>query len=191
MSLNTDIVKIKMVKEGYLPNYPPHMISDDEMCDAFLPLDYPFTDTEWNLFLTDSKLSMFRDYYVMPNLIRRDNSTFEPAYRALVSGIAKELKAYRESLDPDKALPNWVLSYMNHSTISNSSDYLDLDGLLTLLGIDMIEPEFTVNAYEMCYRISTDWLRKTDNTNRPATIFGEPHVIKYLRLQQSNIMRKR
>ena len=36
MSLIHDTIKIKFIKAGYLPNYPYHMISDSEMCDAFL-----------------------------------------------------------------------------------------------------------------------------------------------------------
>lgn len=182
MSLNTDIVKIKMVKEGYLPNYPPHMISDDEMCDAFLPLDYPITDTEWNLFMNDDKLSMFKDKYELPS------KELEPQYRELVSGIAKELKSYRESVTDDKKIPDWILSYMNHSVISESSEYHDLDGFLMLLGINVAEPEFTPTISSDCYIISSDWLKKTNRTDRPATIFGEPHVIKSLRLQKSNIV---
>lgn len=36
MSLVHDLIKIKYVREGYLPNYPYHLISDSEMCDAFI-----------------------------------------------------------------------------------------------------------------------------------------------------------
>lgn len=182
MSLNTDIVKIQMVKEGYLPNYPPHMISDDEMCDAFLPLDYPITDTEWNLFMNDSRLSMFKDKYELPS------ENLESQYRELVSGIAKELKIYRESIEDNKKIPDWVLSYMNHSVVSGSSEYHDLDGFLMLMGINVVEPEFTPAVSSECYTISTYWLKKTNQKDRPATIFGEPHVIKSLRLQKSNLV---
>ena len=192
MSLNTDIIKIQMVKEGYLPNYPPHMISDEEMCESFLPLDYPVTDAEWDAFLTDDKLSMLRDYYDIP----RDSSgniisSLATPYRILVSEMARIIKEYCNSIEDDKVLPDWILSYMNHSVISNASDYRDLDSLLTMLGINMIEPEFTADAYEKCYNISVEWLMKSANTSRPATMFGEPHIIKYLRLEQTNLPRKR
>ena len=180
MSLNTDIVKIKMIKEGYLPNYPPHMISDNEMCEAFLPMDYPITDSEWDRFMGDDNLSMFKDYYALPD------KSLEPQYRELVSGIAKELKAFCDSTSDDRAIPDWILSYMNHSTISNSSDYLDIDGLAILFGIDSLEPEFNGQLSTYCYQVSSSWLKRTNQTDRPATIFGEPHVIKYLRLLKSN-----
>ena len=31
-----DIIKIHLIGAGYLPNYPYHMISTKEMCDAFI-----------------------------------------------------------------------------------------------------------------------------------------------------------
>lgn len=34
-----DLIKIRYVNEGYLPNWPYHMIADDEMCDAFIRLE--------------------------------------------------------------------------------------------------------------------------------------------------------
>lgn len=180
MSLNTDIVKIKMVKEGYLPDYPPHMISDTEMCEAFLPMDYPITDSEWDRFMGDENLSMFKDYYSLPD------KSLEPQYRELVSGMAKELKEFCDSIEDDKKIPDWILSYMNQSTISGHSDYLDLDGLLMLFGINSMEPEFTPQVSTYCYQISSAWLKRTNQTDRPATIFGEPHVIKYLRLLKAS-----
>ena len=34
-----DTIKIDLIRQGYLPNYPYHMISDIEMCKAFLDVD--------------------------------------------------------------------------------------------------------------------------------------------------------
>ena len=31
-----DIIKINLSRGGYLPDYPPHLISDEEMCHAFI-----------------------------------------------------------------------------------------------------------------------------------------------------------
>ena len=199
MSLNTDIVKIKMVATGYLKNYPPHLISDDEMCEAFLNTTYPvstdgqtsfskyhipMTDEEWEYFKSDTRLSMFRDYYGLPD------KALEKQYRDLVSGIVEQLILFEQSMEDGRKLPDWVLSYMNLTTIGAHSEYLDVDGMLMLMGLNMIEPEFTPAVSARCYEISVEWLKKTNNGNRPATIFGEPHIIKYLRLQNSNLARK-
>ena len=35
-----DLIKIKYIREGYLPNYPYHMISDEEVFNAFINPDY-------------------------------------------------------------------------------------------------------------------------------------------------------
>ena len=39
MNLTKDSIKIKYTREGYLPNYPYHMISDEEMFKAFLDVE--------------------------------------------------------------------------------------------------------------------------------------------------------
>ena len=39
-----DLIKMKYVNEGYLPNWPYHLISDDEMCDAFMRFDQDIND---------------------------------------------------------------------------------------------------------------------------------------------------
>ena len=38
MSFVHDVIKIKYAREGYLPDLPYHLISDEEMCDAFINL---------------------------------------------------------------------------------------------------------------------------------------------------------
>lgn len=42
-----DIVKIKYSDEGYLPYYPYHLISDEEMIDAFIRCDVNFFDDSY------------------------------------------------------------------------------------------------------------------------------------------------
>ena len=34
-----DVIKIRLVEDGYLPNYPYHMMSDREMIAAFMGTD--------------------------------------------------------------------------------------------------------------------------------------------------------
>ncbi len=41
--LTHDIIKIQYSREGYLPDYPYHMISDREMFNAFICIDYKLT----------------------------------------------------------------------------------------------------------------------------------------------------
>ena len=75
MSYIHDIIKIKYVREGWLPNWPYHLISDQEMCDAFLKQDIRVIPQ--SLFLVDSydKLStcltvdMGYSGYMMSNYI--------------------------------------------------------------------------------------------------------------------------
>ena len=58
--------------------------------------------------------------------------------------------------------------------------------------------DFSTLLSTNCYRISREWLKKLNDTStqsedgedidlRPPTIFGEPHVIKYLRLMQVKV----
>ena len=42
-----DVIKIKLSREGYLPDYPPHLISDEEMCRAFIRHATDRSTTDW------------------------------------------------------------------------------------------------------------------------------------------------
>lgn len=175
-----DIIKIHMSKEGYLPNYPYHLISDEEMCDAFLPYVYDKDDPYAGYDdCMNAKFNFFRDYYPLIH------SQLEDEYKLLVSEIAWHLDQLKQSTVDQYILPDWVYSYMLRSTISSTSNIIDLHDMFVLLGTDNLYDEFTFDCARACYEVSETWLKKlpsTERIHRPPTIFGEPHVIKSLRL---------
>ena len=81
--------------------------------------------------------------------------------------------------------------------VYNKSDYLDIEDTLELLGCDNIDNVFTKEACTECYRISSNYITSADVNDfnsyiqldgvtsrvRPLTVFGEPHVIKSLRME--------
>lgn len=166
MSFIHDVIKIKYIEEGYLPNYPYHLISDKEMCRAFIG------NTE----------NYFDDNY--PCI---DNS-LRTIYDELVSNIMYHMDLLENSKDSNYVLPNWVYSYMIGSTLGPESDKLDIHDMLVYMGLDNLNDEFNVDICNRCYEISKLWLRKypADTLDhRSPSIFGEPIVMKYLRLQNS------
>lgn len=177
MNVN-DVVKIRFTREGYLPNYPPHLISDNEMCDAFLKYGEDSEDN-WNAFKSSIDASYFKDNYPLID------STLESEYRTLVSNIAYHLNNYKSSTDDNRKLPDWIYSYMLGCVISVNSSQLDIHDMLVSMDTDNIDDIYTKEAAAACYKYSQAWLGRLPSSNldhRPPTMFGEPHVIKYLRL---------
>lgn len=176
-----DVIKIQLVNEGYLKDYPPCLLADSEMCDAFLPLSYPVSDEAWENFLSPSTFCMFKDYYPLLDL------ELEDEYRALVESIAYYVTQFKADLSDDASMPDWVYSYMNQSVIGPRSDEHDISDLADLLHID--SEEFDVRMSVACYHISEAWLNKTldEDEHRAPTMFGAPHVIKALRLGLQNL----
>ena len=159
MKFSNDIIKILYVREGYLPNYPYHLISDSEMISAFM---------------SEDNSGYFYDNYPL-----LDDSLSEP-YQNLVSGIRLHLDSY---LKGESEIPEWVYSYMLGSVISINSDPYDIHDLFKLFNLDDIDGIFNSQLSSNCYNISKQWVKRNSSDNtRPATIFGEPHVIKALRL---------
>lgn len=188
MSLIHDTIKIKFIKAGYLPNYPYHMISDSEMCDAFLHNEAASGE--------DTQLAgFFVDMYPCPDTV------LHPKYFKLVDAILYHIQNLKQSNSDTCVLPDWVYSYMLGSVIGPSSNSVDIHDLLVLLDLDNLDDVFTSDASARCYIISEKWLKKLPESStsesakletidsRPPTIFGEPHVIKSLRLSQSNARR--
>lgn len=157
---------------GYLPNTPYHLISDAEMCDAFIRE-------------SDGQLAgYFADNYPLAN------SSLSDAYDKLVAAIFAHIQMLKD--DPTYILPDWVQAYMLGSVISDTSSIDDKHDLLVLLECDNLYDDFTPLAQSRCYEVSQMWVRKylvhqvsDDGVDlRPPTVFGEPHVIKSLRLSQ-------
>ena len=79
-----DVIKQMYTLEGYLPNYPPHLISDEEMFEAFLPTKYfkldtrydevTFDITDWKNYEDDSQPSYFKDHRKEGIIKQRPNS---------------------------------------------------------------------------------------------------------------------
>lgn len=164
-----DVAKILYSDEGYLPYYPYHMISDEEMIDAFVKSDSCF----------------FNDFYPLPS------DTFETEYNDLKSYITKCCDKY---LLDGTAIPDWVYSYMLGKVVGPLSDQKDVHDLFVLLNLDNLYDEFNEGIYSSILSISNKVIgtyfvksHSSEVEYRPATMFGEPHVIKYLRLEQVSV----
>lgn len=200
---SNDVIKIKYVEEGYLPNWPYHFISDEEMIQAFLSYgfyDYR-TDDEiasnitlsddeyWSRFLKcNDDLCFFKDNYPLSYYDHCYNEvrlTSEDRYRKLVEDIHYHLKKYIDDKSNTYEIPDWVYSYMLGETLGVKSDTRDLHYMFVMLDCDNDFDEYTPDVAEACYRCSTKWVQRlVDLDHRPPTMFGEPHVIKSLRLSE-------
>lgn len=165
-----DVVKIKYSDEGYLPYYPYHMISDEEMIDAFI-----FNDSNF-----------FDDFYFC------DCEDLQEEHEALKQFIQNACKKYKSG--EVNVIPDWIYTYMLGAAVHSHSDQKDVHDLLVLLGMDNLYDEFSDEIYKSIYDVSKASLgaaktKSTSNpeTERPATMFGEPHIIKYLRLEQLDV----
>ena len=151
---------------GYLPGFPYYLISDAELFDAFLKDD-----------------GFFNDFYPCPC------DDLQDAYDDLRIYIEEAINDY---LDDGTAIPDWIYSYMLMVPTTFQSDELDIAYLCELGDVDYpgALAEFNEDVARMCYRVSTKWIQKQPASvaERPATMFGEAHVIKSLRLDQSNIL---
>lgn len=165
-----DLIKIKFINEGYLPNYPYHLISIQEMCDAFLPS-------------VDDDTCFFAANYPLIT----DELTDE--YNELKSNLFTHVSKLKSG--EVSALPDWVYSYMLGSVISVNSPESDIYDLTELMGIKSCDAEISPEMCKECYRISKQWLAKVPDhkkVNRSPSMFGELHVLKYLRLLKSEVM---
>ena len=196
MELTRDIIKIQMVTQGFLPNYPYHLISDNEMCDAFIqyPSDENMTDDEkWEAFMSSDQVTWFKYYYDMPDISslpetapdtrpKKDGPGEEPipyrdrepnqrdllaAYRHLVEQIASIIQSFKNSPSDTRVLPQWIYSYMIGSTINSKSSAYDRHDLLNYAGESNIEDELTPLTYWRCFVQSYEWVTKTA-TSDPA-----------------------
>ena len=192
-----DIIKIKYVKLGHIKkNYPYHLISDEEMFSAFIDLG-----EEYDSKLVDPSARFFDIYYPDPftdddycirrwtapdGTVKEVQVAMKPVYETLVASIKNNILNYLKLLGtPDEiSLPDWVYTYMLGEVVYNKSDYLDIEDTLELLGCDNLDNEFTKEACIVCYKTSLNYISSlVTRVNRPPTVFGEPHVIKSLRME--------
>lgn len=200
------VTKIRLSQLGYLPDIPYHLISDAEMIDAFINGDRVYGSGEADSAIVvrlDNLTGYFADMYPCPS------SELTEAYNELIAGIVNILDAYKLSIGYPTSLsgdivfltdviPNWIYSYMLGEVVGPNSNTKDIHDCLVMLDLDNLDDEFTSEASEACLVISKQWIQKlpsesitaqsSDGTtetvtwDRPATMFGEPHVIKSLRL---------
>lgn len=169
-----DIVKIKYVDEGYMADYPPHLLSKDEMCAAFI-------------LAPEGSPTFFDSNYVCLN------PDLEDVYAQLKSAISYHVSRYLDKIDPVEP-PMWVYSYMLGETVCETSDPKDKHDILTAFACDNVSDEFDAQAQQFCYDVSKKFCQKLPKDERelvtdgkvqllrPPTIFGEPHVIKSIRV---------
>lgn len=176
-----DIIKIKYSTLGYLPDYPPHLISDIEMFDAFLPFK---NVGKAHQELDEAELSFFKDFYPC-NL-----NEIKSKYNELINSIAYHINISKTSNNDDLKVPDWIYSYMLGEVVSPStSTHIQIANLANLMGINNEFDEFDDELYKACYQVSKLWLDrypKDKLDHRPPTIFAEPHVYKALRLAQAD-----
>jgi len=183
MSLIHDIIKIKYSNLGYLPGYPYHLISDKEMFTAFINLE------------NDSSEHFFEDNY--PNPFAEEDLIYKKLDKDgnVISEVSlseeyQKLKSYIVSLvtyyvnGQILELPDWIYTYMLGEVVYNNSDYLDIYDTLMLLGANNIDNTFTNQTCALCYATSLKYVSTLTTGLRPPTVFGEPHVIKQLRLEE-------
>ena len=160
-----DLIKIEYINSGYLPNYPYHMVTDNEMFHAFLDED-----------------GYFDAMYPCVNEELRD------VYDDLVIYIKDCIHSH---INEGTDIPSWVYGYMLGTVTGPSSGSSKIADIYTLLGEadEMTTYTFTPELSMECYEISDAWVKKSVNNQRPPTIFGEPHVYKSLRLEDVNVLK--
>lgn len=164
-----DVIKIRYSDLGYLPNHPYHLISDKEMFNAFMndPTDL-------------DSLCYFNFMYPYP----LSSDIMMTQYLDLRQNIYSEIQNWL-NLSKNYDLPTWIYSYMLGAAISNNSSISDKHDMLVLMNMDNKDDEITDSVTEQIYSISKNWLSKIKSrldSERTPTLFGEPHVIKSLRL---------
>lgn len=190
MSLIHDIIKIKYSKLGYLPGYPYHLISDKEMFNAFINLtdseddvDRFFDDNYPNPFTTQDLL--YKKLNPQGDVVSEVSLSGE--YEKLKAYIIKVIKTYLQYQGTESAslytIPDWIYAYMLGEVVYNNSEYLDIYDTLALLGASNNDNRFTNKACALCYATSLKYISTLTSGIRPPTVFGEPHVIKQLRLE--------
>lgn len=189
MSYIHDVIKIEFINLGYLPNYPYHLISDKEMFVAFIRDLDPTSKHDF---------CFFDDYYPCPDPYidpkNHDNDMdFTESYELLRNKMKEKITNYLKGVVD--IVPNWVYSYMLNRPISSESDEADISYLYQLFEVPAKgEFIFTPEIAWRCYKTSEDWIKRQSGIqssrylDRVPTMFGETHVTKSKRLDESNIL---
>jgi hypothetical protein len=190
MSLTHDIIKIKYSKLGYLPSYPYHLISDEEMFNAFINLTNEESDAD--RFFEDNYPNPFAEQDLIYKKLNPQGEVISEVslsgeYTKLKDYIIKVINTYLQYQGTESAdlyvIPDWIYTYMLGEVVYNNSEYLDIYDTLALLGDNSINNKFTNKSCALCYATSLKYISTLTSGLRPPTVFGEPHVIKQLRLE--------
>jgi len=199
-----DIAKMRMSNLGFLPDLPYHLISDKELFEGFLPeMFYPaiFPTVQPGYEAEAEKLFRKKPwlitggyfYYAYPEvqvIPEGDTQLTIQPYLTLKGAIIYHIDRY---LNEEKyEIPAWVYSYLLGEVIGPKSDVRDIHDLIYPLGVDNIDDEYTPKCAQAVYNESMKWLKKTrgyvtdvnevTEVRRPPTMYGEPHVIKSIRI---------
>lgn len=167
-----DAIKIKYIQAGYLPDWPYHLISDAEMIDAFIFNEYNFFDDNYKIDSTDEDIML------------------------LFSKLKAEIVYFADKCKTNNSIadmPHWVISYMLGAVTCPTSPLKDIDELISLSNLKDLVPSGEMNTllYRSNAKVSREWIAKLPSSkkeHRPVTIFGEPHVLKSLRLAQVDVL---
>ena len=189
MALINDIIKIKYSNMGYLPGYPYHLISDKEMFQAFINL----TDEDTGeYFFDDNYPNPFAEHDLIYNKLDKDGNIISQVSLSdeyiklkqyIITTINNHLQYQGTEVAELYSIPDWIYTYMLGEVVYNSSEYLDIYDTLALLGENNTDNIFTNKACALCYATSLKYISTLTSGIRPPTVFGEPHVIKQLRLE--------
>lgn len=190
MSYILDTVKIHLSEMGYLPNYPYHLISDRELFDCFLQLDESEDE------LKPIRSGVFQSFYPLSEEAKSDELIYS-SYLQLANSLRSAFDDYLNEKITD--LPNWCYYYLVRSAISDASDVRDKHDLFVLMDEDNLDDIFTTTIHRICIAISKkvqddariNPVNHVDSPNsdstyivtRPLTPFGDPDIVKYLRIQ--------
>ena len=178
-----DIIKIEYIRQGYLPDYPYHLISDEEMFDAFIPQ-------------TNSLSGYFGFMYPEPPATYYASANeLQQKYNELLKSLRYHIAQKKASPDTYE-LPSFVYTYMLGAAVGVRSSSYDIHDIITPLNVENTEDQYTDVAMQAVYKESKSYLDSVQAPVyveyggeqvclRPPTIFGEPHVIKSIRQRQS------
>ena len=167
--LSYDIIKIHLSDEGYLPDYPPHLISDEEMCEAFL--QRPTNTREDENFL---EFQYFNDYYpLVAESLQNEYDSLKLGIRYHFARFVTSVKSFKQEL------PDWVQSYMLDAVVSVNSSQQDRHWMLTNLQCDNIDDVITEECQEKICRISKILGQNEDNAIRHVKIDNFSHSIVF------------
>ena len=203
MSLIHDIVKIKYVDEGLLPYWPYHLISDEEMFEAFILSDecafdiyYPEpSDCCEEVIEAHRSLRSFLKTMISEYVINEYYGGVYGDSDGCICTCIDRSKVKRNSFgfEIDK-VPDWVYTYMLGEVIGPESKEHDRHDLFVAMNIDNVYDEFTDDIYMSILKMSKNQIAKvresftgTIDSERVPTIYGEPGIIYQLRVEDVSI----